>query len=122
MSALRCHASYKALSVASITAMDYENVVVTFTTDSKQLANTMAAEVADTEFTCCAHIEGPIRRVHRWHGRKHSSEQWRVEIEVTSDGAGALVDHITAHHGGEVHDLVVTDNVRHLVGEAVEGP
>lgn len=102
--------------------MDYVDAVVTFTTDSKQLADTMAAEVAGTEFTCCAHIEGPIRRVHRWHGRKHSSEQWRVEIEVPSDGAEALVDHITAHHGGEVHDLVVTDNVRHLVGETAESP
>jgi uncharacterized protein involved in tolerance to divalent cations len=102
--------------------MDYVDVVVTFTTDSKQLADTMAAEVAATEFICCAHIEGPIRRVHRWHGRKHSSEQWRVEIEVASDGTGALVDHITEHHGDEVHDLVVTDNVRHLVGDAAESP
>lgn len=98
--------------------MDYEHVVVRFTTDSKQLANTMAAEVANDEFTCCAHIEGPIRRVHRWHGRKHSSEQWRVEIEVTADGADALVEHITADHGSEVHELVVTGNVNHLVGDA----
>jgi uncharacterized protein involved in tolerance to divalent cations len=95
--------------------MDYEHVVVTFTTDSKQLANTMAAEVAGAEFSCCAHIEGPIRRVHRWHGRKHSSEQWRVEIDVAPDDSGALVDHITVHHAGEVHDLVVSDNVRHLI-------
>lgn len=101
--------------MTSITVMDYEHVVVTFTTDSKQLADIMAAEVAGTEFTCCAHIEGPIRRVHRWHGRKHASEQWRVEIEATTEGAGALVEHITSHHGDEVHDLVVIDNVRHLV-------
>jgi hypothetical protein len=80
----------------------------------------MAAEIAGTEFPCCAHIEGPIRRVHRWHGRKHASEQWRVEIEVTPECADALVAHITSHHGGEVHDLVVTDNVRHLVGEAAD--
>ena len=100
--------------------MDYEHVVVTFTTDSKQLANTMAAEIAGNEYTCCAHIEGPIRRVHRWHGHRHASEQWRVEIEATHDGAGALVTHITTHHGDEVHDLVVTDNIRHLVGEAAE--
>ncbi len=104
--------------MTTITVMDYEHVVVTFTTDSKQLANTMAVEVAGTEFTCCAHIEGPIRRVHRWHGHKHATEQWRVEIEVVADGAGALVEHINAHHGGEVHDLVVTDNVRHLTAEA----
>ncbi len=100
--------------------MDYEHAVVTFTTDSKQLANTMAAEVAGTEFTCCAHIEGPIRRAHRWHGRKHASDQWRVEIEALPECADALVEHITSHHGDEVHDLVVMDNVRHLVGNPAD--
>ena len=100
--------------------MDYGHVLVTFTTDSKKIADTMAAEMAGTEFTCCAHIEGPIRRVHRWHGRKHTSEQWRVEIEATAGGADALVEHITGHHGDEVHDLVVADNVRHLVEEPAD--
>jgi uncharacterized protein involved in tolerance to divalent cations len=111
---------YSARAVTSITVMDHEHVVVTFTTDSKQLADTLAAEVADNEFTCCAHIEGPIRRVHRWHGRRHASEQWRVEIEATADGADGLVGHITGHHGDEVHDLVVTNNVRHLVAETAD--
>ncbi|WP_143229255.1 divalent cation tolerance protein CutA [Actinophytocola xanthii] len=104
--------------MTSITAMDY--VVVTFTTDSKQLATTMAAEVASEECTCCTHIEGPIRRVHRWHGRQHASEQWRVEIEATADGADALVDHLTSHHQGEVHDLLVSDNIGHLAAGAAE--
>lgn len=96
--------------------MDYEDVVVAFTTDSKDLARSMAAEVADTDLTCCAHIEGPIRRVHHWHGRKHSSEQWRVEIEATTECADALVEHLKDHHGHEMHNLVVTGNVRHLAG------
>jgi uncharacterized protein involved in tolerance to divalent cations len=100
--------------------MDYYNVVVTFTTDSKLLATTMAAEIAGPEFTCCAQIEGPIRRVHHWHGHTHANEQWRVEIEATADCADTLVDHLTTRHAGEVHDLLVTDNVRHLVGEPVD--
>lgn len=102
--------------------MDSAHVVVTFTTDSKQLADTMAAEVAGNEFTCCTHIEGPIKRVHRWHGHKYASEQWRVEIEATADGADPLIDHLTSHHQGEVHDLVVTGNLRHLVGDVAESP
>jgi uncharacterized protein involved in tolerance to divalent cations len=101
--------------------MDYVPVVVTFTTDSRQLADVMAAEVAENEFTCCAHIEGPIKRVHRWHGRKHASEQWRIEIEATAEHSSALVEHITSHHGDEVHDLVVTESIAHLVAEADEG-
>ena len=100
--------------------MDYGHVVVTFTTDSKQLACTMATEVSGIECTCCAQIEGPIRRVHRWHGHQHASEQWRVEIEATHDGAGALVEHITRHHGDGVHDLVVIDPTRNLVGETAD--
>ncbi|WP_459711354.1 divalent cation tolerance protein CutA [Actinophytocola sp. KF-1] len=100
--------------------MDHEHVVVSFTTDSKQLADAMAAEVANTECTCCAHIEGPIKRVHRWHGHKHATEQWRVEIEATADGVDALVEQINSHHGDEVHDLRVSDTVHHLAaGPAV---
>ncbi|MFL6121307.1 divalent cation tolerance protein CutA [Actinophytocola sp.] len=100
--------------------MDYQHVVVTFTTDSKQLARTMAAEIAGPEFACCAQIEGPIRRVLHWHGNTLASEQWRMEIEATPECADTLIAHLTARHGGEVHDLMVTDNVRHLVGETVD--
>lgn len=102
--------------------MAAEHVVVTFSTDSKQLANTMAAEVTDVEFSCCAHIEGPIRRVHRWHGRMHASEEWRVEVEATAEGAQSLVDHINTHHSNEVHDLVVTNNLTHIVAEPSDSP
>lgn len=98
--------------------MAVDHVVVTFTTDSKQLAETMAAEATDAEYPCCAHIEGPVRSVYRWHGRKHATEQWRVEIEVSPEGAKPLVEHIKANHGTEVHDVVVTDNLTHTFGEA----
>lgn len=93
---------------------------MTFTTDSEQLADTMAVEVAGTEFTCCAHIEGPIRRVHRWHGHRYATERWRVEVEVVADGVDALLDHVNGHHGDEVHDLVVTSNVTHLAEEPAD--
>jgi uncharacterized protein involved in tolerance to divalent cations len=104
--------------VTSITIMDY--VVVTFSTDSKELATAVAAEVAGAECTCCTHIEGPIRRVHRWHGRQHASEQWRVEIEATADGVDSLVNHLRSHHASDVHDLLVTDNIGHLAAGAAE--
>ena len=46
--------------MTSITAMDYEHVVVTFTTDSKQLADTMAAEEEEASL-----IDLQTRRI-RW--------------------------------------------------------
>jgi uncharacterized protein involved in tolerance to divalent cations len=88
--------------------------VVAFTTDSKQLADAMAAEVTDTGFHCCAHIEGPVRSVHRWHGRKVSHEEWRVEVEAPADEADAVVEHIRSHHADDVNDLVVTERVTQL--------
>lgn len=94
--------------------MAAEHVVVGFTTDSKQLADAMAAEVTNTAFHCCAHIEGPVRSIHRWRGRKIAHEEWRVEIEADADEAPAVVEHIRSHHAQEVHNLHVTDHVTHL--------
>lgn len=91
--------------------MAADHVIVTFTTDSKQLATTLAAEVTDADFHCCAHIEGPIRSVQRWHGRTRTNEEWRVEIEVDTDGAESLVDHLNGTHRDEIHHLVVTDKL-----------
>lgn len=91
--------------------MAADHVVVSFTTDSKQLADTMAAEATNFEFPCCAHIEGPVRSMQRWHGRTHRNEEWRVEIEATAAGAKSLVDHLEANHHDDVHNLVVADNL-----------
>lgn len=89
--------------------MSSEHVVVTFTTDSKQLADTMCAEVIEAELGACAQIEGPITSVFRWHGQVHTEQEWRVEIETTAGNADAVVQHIKANHGVDVPEVVVND-------------
>ncbi|HEV2781035.1 MAG TPA: divalent-cation tolerance protein CutA [Actinophytocola sp.] len=89
--------------------MPTDHIVVTFTTDSKRLADTMCAEVIEAELGACAQIEGPITSVFRWHGQVHTEQEWRVEIETTADKAEAVVEHIRARHGVEVPEVVVTD-------------
>jgi periplasmic divalent cation tolerance protein len=89
--------------------MSSEHVVVTFTTDSKELADSMCAEVIGAELGACAQIEGPITSVFRWHGEVHTEQEWRVEIETTADKADAVVEQIKANHGVEVPEVVVSD-------------
>lgn len=89
--------------------MSSDHVVVTFTTDSKQLADTMCAEVIEAELGACAQIEGPITSVFRWHGQVHTEQEWRVEIETTASQADAVVQHIKEHHGVDVPEVVVND-------------
>jgi periplasmic divalent cation tolerance protein len=89
--------------------MSSEHVVVTFTTDSKELADTMCAEVIEAELGACAQIEGPITSVFRWHGQVHTEQEWRVEIETTTGNADAVVQHIKEHHGVDVPEVVVSD-------------
>lgn len=89
--------------------MSSEHVVVTFTTDSKQLADTMCAEVIEAELGACAQIEGPITSVFRWHGQVHTEQEWRVEIETTAGNADAVVQQIKANHGVDVPEVVVND-------------
>jgi periplasmic divalent cation tolerance protein len=89
--------------------MSTHHVVVTFTTDSKQLADSMCAEVIGAELGACAQIEGPITSVFRWHGAVHTESEWRVEIETTEEKVDAVVAHIRANHGIEVPEVVVSD-------------
>jgi periplasmic divalent cation tolerance protein len=89
--------------------MSSDHVVVTFTTDSKQLADSICAEVIGAELGACAQIEGPITSVFRWHGEVHTEQEWRVEIETTTDKAEAVVALIKANHGVEVPEVVVSD-------------
>jgi periplasmic divalent cation tolerance protein len=89
--------------------MSTEHVVVTFTTDSKQLADSMCAEVIQAELGACAQIEGPITSVFRWHGEVHTEKEWRVEIETTAAQADAVVAHIRANHGVDIPEVVVSD-------------
>jgi periplasmic divalent cation tolerance protein len=89
--------------------MSTDHVVVTFTTDSKQLADGMCAEVIGAELGACAQIEGPITSVFRWHGEVHTESEWRVEIETTAEKVDLVVEHIRANHGIEVPQVVVSD-------------
>jgi periplasmic divalent cation tolerance protein len=89
--------------------MSSEHVVVTFTTDNKQLADSMCSEVIQAELGACAQIEGPITSVFRWHGEVHKETEWRVEIETTAAKADAVVEHIRANHGVDVPEVVVND-------------
>jgi periplasmic divalent cation tolerance protein len=89
--------------------MPTEHVVVTFTTDSKALADSMCTEVIGAELGACAQIEGPITSVFRWHGEVHTEHEWRVEIETTRDQVDAVVEHIRSKHGVEVPEVAVND-------------
>src|SRR5215510_833878 len=89
--------------------MPSDHVVVTFTTDSKQLAERISAGVIGAELGACAQIEGPVTSVFRWHGEVHTETEWRVEIETTAEQVSAVVEHIKANHGVEVPEVVVND-------------
>jgi periplasmic divalent cation tolerance protein len=99
--------------------MPTDHVVVTFTTDNKQLADSMCAEVIGAELGACAQIEGPITSVFRWHGAVHTEHEWRVEIETTPDKAEQLVEHIKTNHGIEVPEVVVNDLDTDIVTDGV---
>ena len=89
--------------------MPTDHVVVTFTTDSKQLADRMCAEVIHAELGACAQIEGPVTSVFRWHGEVHTEQEWRVEIETTPQRVDAVIEHIKINPGVEIPEVVVND-------------
>lgn len=101
------------MRVANITRMSQHDVVATFTTDNKALADTIAAEIM-ADGLGCVQIEGPIRSTYRWHGQQHTDQEWHVEIETSRDRSQAVVDLIHDKHGTDVPNVQVTDNVSAL--------
>jgi periplasmic divalent cation tolerance protein len=56
----------------------------------------------------CRQIVGPITSVSRWAGEVQTEQEWRVEIKTATDRVTALTEHIKAHHGYDVPEIIAT--------------
>ena len=91
-----------------MTGMSADHVIVASTTDSEEAARALAAGAIDAKLGACAQIVGPITSVFRWEGAVQTEQEWRVEIKTAADRVSALTEHIKAHHGYDVPEIVAT--------------
>ena len=89
-------------------AMPSEHVIVASTTDNEDVARTLATGVIEAKLGACAQIVGPITSVSRWAGEVQTEQEWRVEIKTATDRVTALTEHIKAHHGYDVPEIIAT--------------
>jgi periplasmic divalent cation tolerance protein len=88
--------------------MSSHHVIVTSTTDNEDAARSLASGVIEAKLGACAQIVGPITSVYRWAGEVQTEEEWRVEIKTATDRVAALTEHIKAHHGYDVPEIIAT--------------
>ncbi|MDQ3824422.1 MAG: divalent-cation tolerance protein CutA [Actinomycetota bacterium] len=88
--------------------MSSEHVIVASTTDNEEAARALAAGAIDAKLGACAQIVGPVTSVFRWEGKVQTAQEWRVEIKTAADRVAALTEHIKAHHGYDVPEIIAT--------------
>lgn len=88
--------------------MAAEHVVVTATTDSEEVARSMAAGSIEARLGACAQVVGPVTSVFRWEGEIQTEREWRVEIKTPADRVGALVEHLEAGHNYDLPEIIAT--------------
>lgn len=84
------------------------HAVVVTTTDSEEAARALAAGAVAARLGACAQIVGPVTSVFRWEGAVQTEREWRVEIKTAADRVPALTDHLKAHHGYDVPEIIAT--------------
>lgn len=85
-----------------------EHLVVATTTDSEEVARTIATRVVEAKLGACAQVIGPITSVYRWDGAVQADTEWRVEIKTAADRVSELADLIAALHDYEVPEIIAT--------------
>lgn len=82
-------------------------VQVVTTTDSEDAAANLARSVVDARVGACVQVV-PIRSFYRWDNAVHDDPEWQLQIKTSAGRLSALIDHIKAHHGYHVPEIVAT--------------
>ncbi|MDI5982590.1 divalent-cation tolerance protein CutA [Amycolatopsis magusensis] len=88
--------------------MTAENVVVTTTTDSEDLARALAAGAIEARLGACAQVVGPVTSVYRWEGAVQTDQEWRVEVKTTARRVEELTAHLLEHHTYDTPEVIAT--------------
>ena len=91
---------------------DHEHCQVVTTTDSREVADTLAEGAVQARLAACAHIVGPITSTYWWKGVVETAQEWQIIFKTPADRYKALEAHLKAHHGYDVPEILcmpVTD-------------
>lgn len=59
--------------------------IVSTTTDSRELADAIAAALIEQRLAACVQISGPLTSVYRWQGKVETSQEWLCTAKTTAE-------------------------------------
>ena len=83
-------------------------VQVMTTTDRRQHADALAAELVEGRLAACVQVVGPIRSHYRWEGNVEQAEEWLLVVKTTGERLEDVVAAIGTHHHYDVPEITAT--------------
>jgi periplasmic divalent cation tolerance protein len=83
-----------------------EFVQVLTTTNSRELADTLARALVERRLAACVQIAGPVKSVYRWQGTIETADEWQCWIKTTRERFVAVERAIRELHTYTVPEII----------------
>lgn len=87
---------------------EYEYCQVLTTVDSPEAAARLARGAVEARLAACGQVSGPITSTYWWQNAIETAEEWQILFKTTMAAYPALEEHIRAHHGYDVPEILCT--------------
>ncbi|OZM72318.1 divalent-cation tolerance protein CutA [Amycolatopsis antarctica] len=88
--------------------MSVDQIIVTSTTGSEEVAGRLATGAIEAGLAACAQVSGPITSVFRWEDEVRTEREWRVELKTAGDRLRPLIEFLEGEHTYEVPEIIAT--------------
>jgi periplasmic divalent cation tolerance protein len=85
---------------------EQEYCQVVTTTDTRETADALSRGAVEARLAACAQVAGPITSSYRWNGEIEQATEWQVTLKTTVERYPALEEHLRAHHGYDVPEIL----------------
>ncbi len=83
-----------------------EFLLVLTTTDSANLAQSLATALVEQQLAACVQVSGPIQSTYRWHGTVQTDTEWQCQIKTTQAQFAAVTAAIQALHTYNLPEII----------------
>ena len=85
-----------------------EFIQITTTTNSRENAEQIAAELVSRRLAGCVQVSGPIRSMYRWQGKLETAEEWICFIKTHRAKLLGIQNLLAELHPYDVPEIIAT--------------
>ena len=84
-------------------------LLIITTTDDREVAAKIGAELVEKRLAACAQVSGPITSTYRWKGKIEESQEWLLTLKSRESLYLAIENEIKRLHPYEVPEIIAVD-------------